>query len=58
MAVNQATASGHLYLGTENTGSNGISVALVNGGASGQVGAADIRLVKTGTSGCQPIRCS
>ena len=50
VAINQAAASGYVYLGTENTGSNGISVALVNGGASGQVGAADIRLVKTGTS--------
>ena len=54
VAINQAAASGYVYLGTENTGSNGISVALVNGGASGQIGAADIRLVETGTSAPPP----
>ena len=42
--VDQETATGYVYLGTEPTGSRGVTVALVNGGANKQIGAADIKL--------------
>jgi hypothetical protein len=43
--VNQANSSGYVWLGTVNSGPAGVTVALVNGGASGSVGAADMKLV-------------
>lgn len=55
MDINQATSSGYVYLGTENTGYAGVTVALVNGGANQRVGAADIKLVPLGGGPSAPV---
>lgn len=56
--VDQETSGGYVYLGSEWTGaSRGITIATANGGANGQLGAADIKLERTSTV-CRKKPCA